>query len=230
MSSGSSRPPTMRSTATPMARSSWSPPAAGTSRWPVQFLQRLERTTERVKAGVVTSEEVHQARHMQDAIEGHIRDYVSTLTGSEDHRGKTEPVPGATEGHPGVAKPGGSPPRRPRALAGPPDQRGAVGPGLQRVPDRGVGTVHLAGERQTAGHQPVRPDAEVRRGGGRTGARDGLSRWTSSAGSRRPPGPHPGVRSARPARSPSGQPRSSQAPSVPSCTSSWWGPASGSAN
>jgi integrase len=54
-----------------------------------QFLRKLERTTERVRAGVVTSEEVHQARHMQDAIEGHIRDYVSTLTGSEDHRGKT---------------------------------------------------------------------------------------------------------------------------------------------
>ena len=55
-----------------------------------QFLSRLEKTADRVKAGVVTSEEVRRVKHQADAIDGHIAAYIGAMAGSDPHRKKTE--------------------------------------------------------------------------------------------------------------------------------------------
>jgi integrase len=55
-----------------------------------QFLADLEKQSDRVRAGVVTPQELAIADRMADPIAQHIADYVSTLTGSEDHRQHTE--------------------------------------------------------------------------------------------------------------------------------------------
>ena len=55
-----------------------------------QFLSRLEKMADRVKAGVVTSEEIRQVRHQSDPIKGHIAAYIGAMAGSEAHRTKTE--------------------------------------------------------------------------------------------------------------------------------------------
>jgi integrase len=54
-----------------------------------QFLNRLERGVERVRAGVATGDEERRARHLSGPIADHIRDYLATLTGSEQHRKDT---------------------------------------------------------------------------------------------------------------------------------------------
>jgi integrase len=55
-----------------------------------QVLADLEKQTDRVRAGVVTPQELAIADRMADPIAQHIADYVSTLTGSEDHRQHTD--------------------------------------------------------------------------------------------------------------------------------------------
>jgi integrase len=55
-----------------------------------QFLRELERTADRVRAGVVTTQELAVADMMSDPIGRHIADYVATLTGSASHRENTE--------------------------------------------------------------------------------------------------------------------------------------------
>ncbi len=54
-----------------------------------QFLGRLERDTDRVKAGIVTSDEVRQAKHRVGPIEDHIEAYLGTFRGSHAHRKDT---------------------------------------------------------------------------------------------------------------------------------------------
>jgi integrase len=55
-----------------------------------QFLADLEKQADRVRAGVVTEHELAVADLMAGEIERHIVDYAATLTGSADHRKKTE--------------------------------------------------------------------------------------------------------------------------------------------
>src|SRR5262249_22248584 len=55
-----------------------------------QFLADLEKQADRVRAGVVTQHELAVADLMAGEIERHIVDYAATLTGSADHRKKTE--------------------------------------------------------------------------------------------------------------------------------------------
>jgi integrase len=51
-----------------------------------QVLADLERTVDRVRAGVVTTHELAVADRMSDPIEQHIAEYTSTLTGSACYR------------------------------------------------------------------------------------------------------------------------------------------------
>jgi integrase len=51
-----------------------------------QVLAKLEKKTERVHAGVVTPDELAIADRKQDPLEGHLTDYLSTLSGSAIYR------------------------------------------------------------------------------------------------------------------------------------------------
>jgi integrase len=55
-----------------------------------QFLADLEKQTGRVHAGVVTSEELAIADRKRDPLEGHLTDYLATLTGSAMYRDDIE--------------------------------------------------------------------------------------------------------------------------------------------
>jgi integrase len=55
-----------------------------------QFLADMEKQSDRVRAGVVSPQELAVADRMADPIAQHIADYVSTLTGSADHRQHTD--------------------------------------------------------------------------------------------------------------------------------------------
>jgi integrase len=55
-----------------------------------QFLSRLERDADRVKANVVTTGELRRVSHQSSAIGDHVTAYIATMIGIEDHRKKTE--------------------------------------------------------------------------------------------------------------------------------------------
>ena len=55
-----------------------------------QFLARLEKGAERVRAGVATHAELHRAQRIAEPIELHIDAYLATLAGSEMHRQNTD--------------------------------------------------------------------------------------------------------------------------------------------
>jgi integrase len=54
-----------------------------------QFLRQREREAERVRAGVLTHDEVHRAERMAEPIGKHIDAYLATLAGSKMHRQNT---------------------------------------------------------------------------------------------------------------------------------------------
>lgn len=52
-----------------------------------QFLRNLERRTEQVEVGVITKEEIRRVEETKSvSLATHVGDYVSTLTGSKQHR------------------------------------------------------------------------------------------------------------------------------------------------
>lgn len=54
-----------------------------------QILRELEKTAERVRSGVVTTQELAVAERKSEAIARTIADYIGTLTGSKSHRENT---------------------------------------------------------------------------------------------------------------------------------------------
>ena len=198
MSSGSSRPPTMRSTATPTTRS---------DRRPHRLPGRGDGAAVLAAAGADDGTGQGRRRHPRGgtpgpAHAGFDRGPHSGLLFDLDRQrgpsGQDRPVPGATEGHPGVA-------RAWRISAATPSSSGWPARSTRGGPP---GSATRTGSRPRAcapGWLTSNGWPSTRSPGCRSstrrrthGARDGLSRWTSSAGSRRPPGPRPSVRSARP--------------------------------